>query len=114
INGVSAPVATCPNGWGCWSDTQIQVVIPNTTSGPVTVSNTGIISNSLPFTETPPPVITSLSPTTGEPTTVITIGGTNFGSTQSNSTVAVAGLNASVSSWSDSQIVASVPSIPMN
>ena len=61
----------------------------------------------------PPPVITSLSPTTGEPTTVITIGG-SVGSTQSDSTVAVGGINAPVSSWSDGQIVASVPNIPMN
>ena len=97
VNGVSASIAgTClQNPWyACWSDTQIQVIIPTTTSGLVTVSNDGIVSNSLPFTITPPPVITSLSPTTGEPTTIITIGGTSFGASQSNSTVAVAGLYA--------------------
>ena len=124
INGVSVPLATCPNGFACWSDTQIKVLIPITVFGggavtlpstfPVLVTNGGFVSNSVPFTITDPPVITSLSPTTGEPTTVITIGGTNFGSTQSNSTVAVAGLNTAVSSWSDGQIIATVPSIPMN
>jgi RHS repeat-associated protein len=59
-------------------------------------------------------VITSLSPTTGEPATVITVDGSGFGATQSDSTVAVGGINAPVSSWSDSQIIASVPNIPMN
>jgi YD repeat-containing protein len=117
INGVLAYVLyNCPpNPWECWSDTQIQATVSyGTTSGPVTVSNDGIVSNQMPFTITNPPVITSLSPTTGEPATVITIGGSGFGSTQSNSTVAVGGINAPVTSWSDGQIVASVPNIPMN
>jgi len=117
INGVNAGVSyNCPVGslQPCWSDTQIQVGIPNTTSGLVTVSNDGIVSNSVPFTVSSPPVITSLSPTTGEPATVITIGGSGFGASQSNSTVAVGGINAPVSSWSDSQIIAAVPNIPMN
>ena len=114
INGISAPVVACQYGWGCWSDTQIQVAIPANANGPVTVSNDGIVSNSLPFTLTPPPVITTLSPTTGEPTTVITISGSNFGSAQYNSTVAVGGIPATVSGWSDGQIVASVPYIAMN
>jgi RHS repeat-associated protein len=117
INGVSAPIAgTClQNPWyTCWNDTQIQVIVPNTTTGMITVSNDGIVSNLVPFTVTNPPVITSLSPSTGEPTTVITIGGSSFGATQSNSTAAVGGINAAVSSWSDGQIVASVPDIAMN
>jgi IPT/TIG domain len=58
-----------------------------------------------------PPVITTLLPTTGEPTTVITISDSGFGSTQSNSTVAVGGINAPVTSWSDGQIIASVPTV---
>jgi IPT/TIG domain/RHS Repeat len=118
INGINAGIQyTCPqNPWygECWSDTQIQAVIPNTTSGTVTVSNDGIVSNAMPFTITNPPVITSVSPTTGEPATVITINGSNFGATQSNSSVAVDGLPAPVNSWSDGQIVAFVPDIPMN
>jgi RHS repeat-associated protein len=117
INGVNAGITyNCPAGVlePCWSDTQIQVGIPNTTSGLVTVSNDGIVSNSVPFTVSPPPTITSLSPTTGEPATVITIGGSGFGASQSNSTVAVGGINAPVNSWSDSQIIAAVPNIPMN
>ncbi len=118
INGVIAGIQnTCQqNPWyTCWTDTQIQAIVSSgTTSGLLTVSNNGIVSNSISFTVAPPPVITSLSPTSGEPTTVITIGGSGFGATQSNSTVAVGGINAPVSSWSDGQIVASVPNIPMN
>jgi RHS repeat-associated protein len=117
INGAGVPIATCPNGFACWSDTQIQVLIPGnapTGAGSVTVNNNGYLSNAFPFTITPPPVITGVSPTTGEPTTVITISGSGFGATQANSTAAVGGINAVVSSWSDGQIVASVPNIPMN
>ncbi len=117
INGVTANVSyTCPgNYYGiCWTDTQIQVTVPNTSNGPLTVSNDGIVSNSVAFTVTNPPVITSLSPATGEPTTVITIGGSSFGATQSSSTVAVGGVPAAVTSWSDGQIVATVPYIAMN
>jgi RHS repeat-associated protein len=117
INGINSGVSyNCPVGslQPCWTDTQVQVVIPNTTSGVVTVSNDGIVSNSVPFTVAPPPMITSLSPTTGEPATVITVDGSGFGATQSDSTVAVGGINAPVSSWSDGQIIASVPNIPMN
>ena len=120
VNGVSTIIASvCPQlpGSVCWSDAQIQAFIPgNATIGSasVTVTNGGFVSNAVPFTVTNPPVITSLSPTTGEPATVITIGGSGFGATQSNSTVAVGGIPAPVSSWSDGQIVASVPAIPMN
>jgi RHS repeat-associated protein len=118
INGVAAIVTTTclQNPWyACWSDTQIQVIVNDgTTSGPLTVSNAGVVSSPVTFTVEAPPAITSLSPTTGEPTTVITIGGSGFGANQSDSTVAVGGLNAPVTSWSDTQIVASVPAIPMN
>ena len=117
INGVSAYIVTCPNGCACWSDTQIQIGIDSSTPlgpGSVTVNNQGYFSNAFPFTVSNPPAITSLTPTTGEPGTTITIGGSGFGATQSTSTVAVGGINAPVSSWSDGQIVATVPNIPMN
>jgi hypothetical protein len=113
INGVSAPItATClQNPWyACWSDTQIQVVIPNTTSGSVTVSNDGIVSNSVPFTVSPPPAITGISPGTGFVGTPVTINGSGFGSTQSSNSVAFGGVVASTASnWSDTQIIVAVP-----
>ena len=57
----------------------------------------------------PNPVITGLSPTTGAPGTAVTISGSGFGATQGNSTLSFNGGTATVSSWSDTQIVAIVP-----
>jgi RHS repeat-associated protein len=117
INGVGAPIATCSNGAACWSDTQIQALVAvGTPLGPgsITVNNDGYVSNSVSFTVTQSPVITSLSPTTGEPSTVITVGGSSFGAQQYNSYVSIGNVPALVSSWSDSQIVATVSEITMN
>jgi len=55
------------------------------------------------------PRITSLSPSSGKTGTLFTITGTLFGSSQGSSTVTVNGVDASVSSWSDTQIVAYIP-----
>ena len=58
----------------------------------------------------PTPVITSLSPTTGGPGNSVTIGGYYFGATQGSGNVYFNGVAAtSITSWSDGQIVASVP-----
>jgi IPT/TIG domain len=58
---------------------------------------------------TPPPQLTSLSPTSGSAGTSITLSGTHFGSSQGSSTVTFSGVIASPTSWSDTQIVAPVP-----
>ena len=55
------------------------------------------------------PSITSLSPTSGAVGTAVTITGTNFGSTQSTSTVSFNGTRAAVTSWSATSIGTSVP-----
>ncbi len=55
------------------------------------------------------PVITGISPTTGAPGASVTVSGSGFGATQSGSTLAFNGATASISSWSDSQIVGIVP-----
>lgn len=55
------------------------------------------------------PVITSVSPLQGPVGTVVTIDGTGFGATQGSSTVTFSGSFATVTSWSDTQIVAVVP-----
>ena len=119
INGSPVEVGdsyfiNCPTFW-CWNDTQIQVkLLSGITSGPLVVFNDGIPSNAVPFTVANAPVITGASPLTGEPSTVITVAGSGFGATQSDSTLAIAGIPALVSSWSDGQIVATVPEIAMN
>jgi len=56
-----------------------------------------------------PPSISSLSPSKGVVGTAVTISGSNFGSSQGSSTVTFNGTSASVVSWSDTSVVATVP-----
>jgi YD repeat-containing protein len=55
------------------------------------------------------PSITSLSPSSGGVSTVVTISGSGFGSSQGNSTVTFNGTPGSPTSWSASSIVVPVP-----
>ena len=55
------------------------------------------------------PKITSLSPTSGNVGTSVTISGSAFGSTQGTSTIKFNGVTATVTSWTASKIVAPVP-----
>jgi hypothetical protein len=56
-----------------------------------------------------PPVLTSVTPTSGIPgVTQVTVTGSGFGATQGNGFVQLGTQNGTVSSWSDSQIVATV------
>ncbi len=56
-----------------------------------------------------PPGITSLSTTSGASGDAVTITGTNFVANQGTSTVTIGGAAATVTSWSDTQIIVSVP-----
>jgi Bacterial Ig-like domain (group 2)/IPT/TIG domain/Beta-propeller repeat/Kelch motif/Galactose oxidase, central domain len=56
-----------------------------------------------------PVTITSLVPSNGSVRTVVDIFGTNFGDTQGSSVVSFNGTTASVTSWSSTNIVATVP-----
>jgi RHS repeat-associated protein len=58
----------------------------------------------------PTPIVTGITPTSGAPGASVTINGSGFGMTQGTGTVAFNGGSASVTSWSDSQITALVPS----
>jgi len=55
------------------------------------------------------PTISTISPNTGAPAQSVTISGSGFGATQSGGTVTFNTSAATVTSWSDSQIVAVVP-----
>jgi hypothetical protein len=55
------------------------------------------------------PNITSISPISGPYGTAVTVTGTNFGATQGSSTVAMGIFGMPVVSWSDTKIVADVP-----
>ena len=57
------------------------------------------------------PLVTSVSPTIGTAGTSVTVSGVSFGSTQGTSTITFSSIAAgSVTSWSDTSIVATVPS----
>ncbi|MBI3605768.1 MAG: IPT/TIG domain-containing protein [Nitrospirae bacterium] len=102
-----------------WSGSQIVAAVPSAaTTGPLVVIVNGVSSNGVTFTVTPPspppvisPVISAISPSSGIVTTPVTITGSDFGATQGSSAVLFNGAPAgSIVSWSDTQIVATVPS----
>jgi RHS repeat-associated protein len=95
---------------GLWSDTSITLDVPLTaTTGPVTVTVNGFSSAGVTFTVIEPLSISGISPTSGQVGSTVTITGAGFGATQSDSVVTFDGVAATVSSWSDAQIVAIVP-----
>ena len=103
INGAAGSVYS-------WSDTAIQVaIVPGTTSGPVTVTEDGVVSNSVQFTVLEGLTITSISPSSGMIGSTVTIAGTGFGPTQSNSVATFDGVPATITNWGDTSITAVVP-----
>lgn len=56
-----------------------------------------------------PPVITSIAPASGAPGTRVTIEGRNFGTAAANGQVAFAGVVAAVETWTDTEILVTVP-----
>ena len=56
------------------------------------------------------PSISSLSPTSGPITTLVTIGGSGFGGAQGSNTLSLNGAAVTVLGWSDTAIVGAVPS----
>lgn len=92
-------------------------------SSPVTISSTQTIKAiayktamtdseiaTAVYTIVTPPSISSISPASGSPGTQITVSGSAFGSTQGTGAVWLGTALATVSSWSDTQIVATVAS----
>jgi hypothetical protein len=104
FNGTAATATT-------WSTTSIVVPVPSgATTGSVVVTVGGMASNSLPYTVTVAPGVTSVSPNSGPVGTSITITGANFGATKGTSTVKFNGTTATPTTWSDTSIVVPVPS----
>jgi RHS repeat-associated protein len=94
-----------------YSATSVIAEVPNNaSSGPVTVVVGGVTSNSVSFTVEQPPTITSFSPGGPEDSignlVPITITGSGFGATQSNSTVNFFGSSTApaINTWSDTSI----------
>jgi len=93
-----------------WSDTSITATVPSgATTGPVTVTEYGVTSSGVQFTVLEGLSVTGVSPSSGPVGTTVTISGAGFGPTQSNSIASFYGMTAAVTSWSDTQIVTTVP-----
>jgi hypothetical protein len=91
-----------------WSDTQIvATVASNAISGSVRVKQSGLWSNSVPFTVNTA-TISNVVPTTGVAGTQVTITGSGFGATQGAGQVWLGTVPGVVQTWSDTQIVATV------
>lgn len=105
FNGVSAPYVIS------WNPTSIIAPVPaGATSGNVVITTSGgTASNALSFAVVPPPNITSLSPGSGPIGSSVVISGTNFGATQGWGSVTFNGTDATIASWSDTSISATVP-----
>lgn len=91
-----------------WSDTQvIATVSTGSASGTAIIQQGGGSSNAVPFTVSTPAIQTA-SPNSGLPGAQVTITGSAFGTTQGSGQVWLGTAPASVSSWSDTQVVATV------
>jgi IPT/TIG domain/Beta-propeller repeat len=94
-----------------WSDAQIvATVVPGSSSGTAQVLQGGIASNPVSFTVSGSgPTISSVSPSTALAGTQVTVTGSGFGASQGASKILLGTTFGSVVSWSDGQIVATVP-----
>jgi RHS repeat-associated protein len=93
-----------------WSDTQIVATVPVTAStGPAIVNVGGVNSNATLSFNVPPPAFAYYWPQGGAIGTQVTITGSSFQPNQRNSTVTFNGVAGDVVSWSDTQIVVTVP-----
>src|SRR5215510_9403907 len=104
FNGLTAVITS-------WSATQIVAAVPNgaTTGNAVVTAAGGVASNGVLFTVTPAPSTSSLVPNSGVVGSSVTINGSNFGPSQGNGFVTFNGTTATVSSWSATRIVVTVP-----
>jgi RHS repeat-associated protein len=95
-----------------WSATSLTVNVPQgATTGPLTVVVNGVPSSAMTFTVVDPASISSVSPGSGPIGSSVTVTGDGFGPTQSDSVLTFDGAPAaSIVSWSNTQIVAIVPS----
>ena len=103
-------LGTAPAQVSSWSDGQVvATVATGSNSGNAQILQNGVWSNSVAFTVAGgPPHIISINPNTGSGGTVVTIQGTGFGSSQGIGIAWIGATSASVNSWSDTQVSATV------
>lgn len=97
-----------------WNDTQVVVTVPNGISGGgiVEVGQNNVNSNQLSYSIVPP-TLTGISSSTWSAGMQVTLTGSGFGATQGNEGgvyFCCYGIYGSVVSWSDTQVVFTVPS----
>ena len=93
-----------------WASTRIVVTIPeDATEGYVGVWRGDDMSNGVWFLPMHPAQISDVSPGSGPETCTVTISGQYFGDTQGESRVTLSGAELSIISWTDTQIVATLP-----
>jgi hypothetical protein len=91
-----------------WSDTLVVASIaPGSRSGSVQVTQGGHSSNTLAFAVTVP-TITGVTPSRGTTGTSVTVTGSGFGTTQGLGQVWLGNAPATVTSWNDTEVVATV------
>jgi IPT/TIG domain len=94
------------------TSTTMVVIAPVSTSGPVQAFNSvpiGGTTKIFTYTATSPPHISGIAPVIGPAGTVVVISGNSFGASQGFSKVTFNGITASIISWSDTSISATVP-----
>ena len=104
FNGIAAAPTS-------WSDSNIVAPVPAGSasgSGNIVASVGGVASNGASFTVVPN--VASITPTSGTVGALVTIQGTSFGATQGASTVTFNGTAVTLTTWSDTSIIAIVPS----
>ena len=103
FNGINATATA-------WGDSSITATVPLTaTSGKVSIAVGGVPTSSNVVFTIPPPQVNSVSPITGPAGTQVTVSGSGFQATKGSSAILINGATATTSSWSDSQIVATIP-----
>ena len=101
-------LGSAPGLVSSWSDTQVvATVATGSTSGTAQVLQNGVWSNAVTFTVNTPQ-IAGVTPSSGAPGTAVTIAGSGFGASQGSGTVWIGSAPGLVSSWSDTQVVATV------
>jgi len=91
-----------------WSDSQVvAAVATGASSGKAQILQNGVWSNAVPF-NAGIPQITGISPNSGPGGTAVTISGSGFGAAQGSGQVWIGNMFATVMSWSDGQVVATV------
>ena len=105
FNGTSATVTS-------WSNTSVTVTVPQNAGGSerITVIANGLASNAPSFWIAPVPTIIAVSPAIGQVGQAVGITGSNFGFAQGSSVITFNGVAATVVSWTDAAITATVPS----